>query len=248
MLGNMVHLKNRLSHIWMLTGTGNHERFIDLTKIYELYGELLTKSLIGFHAFTGCDFNPAFFNKGKKRPFTLLKKNVEFQKGFESLGNAELTLDMLDNLFNVIQEFTCYMYNTKKTKDVDDSRFQLFVNSYKASDLNENFNKKVVNFDASSIPPCKAELYQQFLRAHYISSIWKNAAQKHPTMLNPLEYGWEQQDTSYVFKWFEGDQLPCLVSDFIQDIPDDNEDDEKNDQDDEHYDNSNASDDEIDES
>lgn len=37
-------------------------------------------------------------------------------------------------------------------------------------------------------------------------------------MLNPLEHGWEQQDLSYVFKWFEGDQLPRLVSDFIKDV------------------------------
>ncbi|GBP17370.1 hypothetical protein EVAR_17850_1 [Eumeta japonica] len=54
-------------------------------------------------------------------------------------------------------------------------------------------------------------------------------------MLNPLEYGWEQQDTSYVFKWFE-DQLPRLISDFIKDVSDDNEDDEQNDRDDEQND------------
>ncbi|GBP57895.1 hypothetical protein EVAR_37449_1 [Eumeta japonica] len=52
------------------------------------------------------------------------------------------------------------------------------------------------------------------------SSIWKNATLKNPMMLNPLEYGWEQQDTSYVFKWFEGDQLPRLISDFIKDVSD----------------------------
>ncbi|GBP11078.1 hypothetical protein EVAR_79745_1 [Eumeta japonica] len=50
---------------------------------------------------------------------------------------------------------------------------------------------------------------------------------ENPMMLNPLEYGWEQQDTSYVFKWFEGDQLPRLISDFIKDVSDDNEDDEQ---------------------
>ncbi|GBP58235.1 hypothetical protein EVAR_40739_1 [Eumeta japonica] len=66
-------------------------------------------------------------------------------------------------------------------------------------------------------------------------------------MLNPLEYGWEQQDTSYVFKWFEGGQSPRLISDFIKDISDDNEDDEQNDRDDEHYHYGNDSDDETDE-
>lgn len=66
MLGNILQLKNTSSHIWMLAGTGNNERFIDITKIYEQFGELLSKSLAGFHVFTGCDYNPAFFNKGKK--------------------------------------------------------------------------------------------------------------------------------------------------------------------------------------
>lgn len=95
-------------------------------------------------------------------------------------------------------------------------RFQLFVNSYKAVDMNENFNKKLRSFDASLIPPCKSELYQQVLRTHYIASIWKNAHAKEPTSLSPLEYGWMEMENCYVFKWFEGDQLPCFVSDLIQ--------------------------------
>lgn len=219
MIGNMAQLKNSHSNIWMLNGTGNNERYIDITKIYRELGELLAKSLIGFHAFTGCDFNPAFFNKGKKRPFTLLKKNTEYQQAFATLGEENLTEDQLQELFNIIQHFTCQLYNAKKSNDVDDGRFQLFVNNYKASDINENFRKKIQNFDASSIPPCKSELYQQLLRAHYISSLWRNAYKKQPTNLDPLEYGWIEQDNTYAFKWFEGDQLPSFVSDLITNVP-----------------------------
>ncbi|XP_046594990.1 uncharacterized protein LOC124305088 isoform X2 [Neodiprion virginianus] len=46
-------------------------------------------------------------------------------------------------------------------------------------------------------------------------SIWKNAHANEPTSLNPLEYGWMEMENRYVFKWFEGDQLPCFVSDLI---------------------------------
>ncbi|XP_056641528.1 uncharacterized protein LOC130448266 [Diorhabda sublineata] len=215
MIGNMSHLKNPHSNIWMLSGTGNNERYIDIKKIYRELGELLAKSLIGFHAFTGCDFNPAFFNKGKRRPFTLLKKNSGFQQAFATLGEDNLTEDQLQQLFNTIQEFTCQLYNAKKSTDVDDARFQMFVRNYKASDINENFQKKIQNFDASSIPPCKTELYQQFLRAHYISSLWRNASKLQPTTLDPLKYGWDEQDNAYTFKWFEGDQLPSFVGDLI---------------------------------
>ena len=76
-----------------------------------------------------------------------------------------------------------------------------------------------MNFDASSIPPCKSELYQQLRRAHNISTVWKNAYKKQPTTLDPLDYGWSEQEDKFVFKWFEGNQLPTSVSDLISKIP-----------------------------
>lgn len=149
----------------------------------------------------------------------MLKKNLEFQQAFATLGEENSTENELQDLFNVIQLFTCQIYNAKRSKDVDDGRYQLFVNNYKSSDVNEHFSRRILNFDASSIPPGKSELYQQFLRAHYISSIWKNAYKKQPTTLDPLEGGWIEQDNKFVFKWFEGDQLPDYVSDFVTDLP-----------------------------
>ncbi|KAI4476239.1 hypothetical protein M0804_013779 [Polistes exclamans] len=87
--------------------------------------------------------------------------------------SVNLTEHQLRDLFDVIQKFTCQMYNVQKSSNVHDGRFQLFINSYKATSVNENFNRKMRNIDASSKPPCKSKLFQQFLRAHYISSIWK---------------------------------------------------------------------------
>uniref|UniRef100_A0A2H1VK22 SFRICE_026934 n=1 Tax=Spodoptera frugiperda TaxID=7108 RepID=A0A2H1VK22_SPOFR len=67
---------NKDSNIWIFTGTGNKQRYIDLTKFYEYLGPSLCRSLPGFHTLTGCgsDYNPAFFKKGKQRPFNILKK------------------------------------------------------------------------------------------------------------------------------------------------------------------------------
>ena len=62
------------------------------------------------------------------------------------------------------------MYNVAGIIDVDAARLQLFINTYTASDVNEEFSrKKVKNFDASNLPPCKTELQQQFRRANYIA-------------------------------------------------------------------------------
>lgn len=85
----MHHLKNEDSHIWILTGTGNKMRYVDLTNIYAQLGPSLCKRLPGFHAITGFDYNPAFF-KGKLRPFKLLKNNEEYQQALLKLGGAQL--------------------------------------------------------------------------------------------------------------------------------------------------------------
>ncbi|RVE52860.1 hypothetical protein evm_002517 [Chilo suppressalis] len=92
----------------------------------------------------------------------------------------------------------------------------MFIDSYTVSDVNEALNrKKLRSFDASSLPPCKSELSQQFLRANYICTIWNNAHLKKPTTYKPENNGWILQNDQYHFKWFEGDQLPNYVSDSL---------------------------------
>lgn len=74
----------------MLTGPRNPEKFIDITNIHE-----------------------AFLRKEKKRPFTLLKKNVEFQKAFEISGSADLTPDMLKVSLMLFKNLFATARNTK---------------------------------------------------------------------------------------------------------------------------------------
>lgn len=68
MLGNMNFIQSDLK-ISMHVGTGNYQRFINISNLYETLGPRLCSSLPGFHALTGCDFNPAFYRKGKKNRF-----------------------------------------------------------------------------------------------------------------------------------------------------------------------------------
>lgn len=55
MLGHMHNLKDDGSNVWLNAGTGNNQRYINLTKVYENLGSSLCRSLPGFHALTGCD-------------------------------------------------------------------------------------------------------------------------------------------------------------------------------------------------
>ena len=75
MLSNMRNLENKDYLLWILIRTGNKLRYIDVTKIYEQFGSSLCRSLPGFDAITGFDYNPAFFKKDKQKPFNILKQN-----------------------------------------------------------------------------------------------------------------------------------------------------------------------------
>ena len=61
--GNKHHLESEDSRGWILTGTGNKLRYVDIIKIYEQLGASLCRSLPGFHSITGCDYNPDFLRK-----------------------------------------------------------------------------------------------------------------------------------------------------------------------------------------
>lgn len=110
MLGNMEHLRASVK-IWMDVGVGNAQRYIDVTKLYECLGKSLCNSLPGLHAFTGCDYNPAFFRKGKKRPLSILQSSKKYQKAFLNLGNlAECDSE---EVMKILEEFVCQLYNMK---------------------------------------------------------------------------------------------------------------------------------------
>nr|CAD7262235.1 unnamed protein product [Timema shepardi] len=118
---------------------------------------------------------------------------------------------------NEQRRFICNVYNVGHVIDVDAARLQMFIDSYTVSDVNEAFDrKKLRNFDASNLPPCKIELLQQFRRANYICTIWNNAHLKNPTIYQPNNNGWVLENDKYHFKWFEGDQLPSYVSDSLK--------------------------------
>ncbi|GFV31457.1 hypothetical protein TNCV_3462631 [Trichonephila clavipes] len=56
------------------------------------------------------------------------------------------------------------MYGVPNSSNVNDVRFYLFSKTYQSKELDDNFEKKCRSFDSSSLPPCKAELYQHLLR------------------------------------------------------------------------------------
>jgi len=85
-LGNMNKFINAVN-IWLEVGliSTNNLRYIDVSKLFSSFGIELSTTLLAFHALTGCDFTPAFYRKGKQKPFKILEQNRSFQKSLSSL-------------------------------------------------------------------------------------------------------------------------------------------------------------------
>ena len=150
LIGN--HFKFEGKHIWMEVGnfTNNTLRFIDVTLLVENLGVELSKAIPTFHAFTGCDYSPAFVGKGKVRPFDLLVLDFECQNSFARLG----TQDLDEDLINTIQTFVCHMYGKKRSKSIDDVLARNFVKSFNPKKNSESMLEAVKGSDGSSFPPC----------------------------------------------------------------------------------------------
>ena len=140
LLGNMDHLNSSLK-LWINMGVGNHQRYINVNDAYRILGDSLSKALPCFHALTGCDYTPAFFRKGKVRPFKLLEKSKEYQLACENI----ITDDdkTLETSFKTLEKFICEIYGVKNFSDINDVRFHLFSNTFQSKKSDENFQKKI---------------------------------------------------------------------------------------------------------
>lgn len=96
-------------------------------------GEDVAASLPGFHAFTGNDYNPAFFGRGKVRPYTFVKKQVEYQQAFQLMGTDSIISneELYNDCLQTIERFVCLIYGLKNTKTVNDARLTIFTATYK---------------------------------------------------------------------------------------------------------------------
>lgn len=193
-------------------GVGNARRYINVSSLYKKLGPKISKALPALHAFTGCDFNPALYRRGKKKPLQFLMNSEIFQEAFLDLGSKEHNVQ---DSFNIIQSFTCHLYGLKKLDDVNQARIVIFNKTYKVKDKSQPFSLSVRNYDACNLPPCESELLQQVLRTRFIACLWSNAHNAKMIDLFPTDYGWKVVDGKFKMIWFAGDQLPKAYEDVI---------------------------------
>ena len=72
--------------------------------------ELLLKSLLSFHAFTGCDTVSAFRGTRKLKPLKVMPENQKYIKQFAQIGDDP---DISDEKLEILQIFICDVYGHK---------------------------------------------------------------------------------------------------------------------------------------
>ena len=69
-------------------GTKPRTRHLDIKQVRAVLGDRLSQTLLGFHAFTGCDSVSAFSGRGKTGPLKQLKKDKHVMNTFINLGKS----------------------------------------------------------------------------------------------------------------------------------------------------------------
>ena len=128
-IGNMSKIHSEVTtYLEVGLVSKNTLRYINFSAISAKLGPQLSNALPGFHAFTGCDYCPAFARKGKIAPLKILENNVSFQRAFSYFGGTE---KLPEWVMEEIETFVCHMYGKKKLISVDDARLDAFDKVYK---------------------------------------------------------------------------------------------------------------------
>ena len=114
LLANVQKLSQ--SYLWFDRGLGsdNSRNYVDISKLFKELDNV--KGLPGIYAYTGIDYLPALYRKGKVRPLLLMTKKQKFVDAFVALGN----LDLSEHIIADFEEFTCHMYGYPKNKCIND--------------------------------------------------------------------------------------------------------------------------------
>jgi len=158
-------------------------------------------SLLGLHAFTGCDSVSAFSGMGKIKGLKLMRGNKEFLDALSKLGSEwTLNRDVVDTL----QAFTCQLYASRThDTEVNALRFNLW-----------RAKKGVV--ESGQLPPCADTLNQHMLRANYQAAVWRRSLDPKPYVPAPENHGWRTTDDGRLeICWMTGLPAPQVVLDFM---------------------------------
>ena len=153
-------------------------------EIYNHLGDKRSASLIGFHAFTGCDTTGKFAGRSKE---TCYKK---FCSADDNILECLATLGDSDDLppsdvLKGLERFVCMLYDSTKIKTVKDLRWHLYSRK---------------QAEGENLPPSMGALIEHIKRAHYMAMVYKRNLVCIQDLPRPESYGWKFIDDRGIFE------------------------------------------------
>ena len=146
--------------------------------MYESIGPLHAKAILEFHVFTGCDQIGHFYGKSKLECFFIFTDcQREKLNDFIALRSTE-SIDSLDNLIEMLQEFVLDLYcrhGSDTVKDIATLWYYLFSKYQKSLE---------------DLHPTVEALRQKVKRSYYVAYVLKHALDAHPFYPDPTSFGW----------------------------------------------------------
>ena len=142
--------------------------------------------------------------RGSVRPW----KHTALGLGLGSLTGSKLVLRIMNQLGNSLSYDevkaleTEFAYSAERSDHDAHEGLELII-------FQENPMATVKKVDCALLPPCAKTVHKKLLRAHFISIIWGNASSAKPADgLNPLDYGWKEDNGKFVPDWYTGPAMP----------------------------------------
>ena len=182
-----------LEMLWIEFGHGHSIRWLPIHDMVLNLGPEKSKSMMFFHAFTGCDVVSAFRGKGKKTAWQAWDVCPEVTHVFKKLSSYPAVIEDAD--LNLLERFVINMYDKNSTADkVDEVRLDLFA-------------RKQRSYDA--IPPTSASLVQHVKRSVFQAAcIWGQATVCKMQIESPANWGWQKDGEVWKVLW---SKLPAIA-------------------------------------
>ena len=168
-------------------------RYVNMGNLSTILTPEHCKALLGLHALSGCDSVSAFYSKGKKTFFKLLKNNPEYCAPLKSLGEA-FEVDVSTR--RSIETFICRLYG-EETNSINEARYKIFCSPSRTSQ--------------SNLPPTQDELDLHISRACYQTAIWRRAKETTINAPLPQGHGWHMEKGELKVKWMNQQPAPADV-------------------------------------
>lgn len=129
-----MYLRNPQAEIWVAFGMGTHFSFISINDICFALGDLRSRALPVFHAFTGCDTTSTFYNKGKKSAWQAWELNEQVTSTLVSIADHPFQqLDVDSQNFKCLERMTILLYDKHSPMvSVNEARMNMFCTQNRA--------------------------------------------------------------------------------------------------------------------